>query len=127
MLGSLGIILVFGSVITFLFIIRLIRKSSIRIEDTFFWIIFSFILILISLFPKIIYIISDKLGFQSPVNLVYLIIIFILIVHQFFMSLKISRLTIKQKELVQAMAIHANQNTIDKTKETNTKSDKENK
>ena len=37
------------------------------------------------------------------------VIIFILIVNQFLMSLKISKLTIKQKELVQAIAINAKQ------------------
>jgi hypothetical protein len=100
-------LLIAGSVITFLFVMKLIRKSTVRIEDTLFWIVFSFVLILLSIFPKSLYNIAYALGFQSPINLIYLVIIFILIVNQFLMTLKISRLTIKQKELVQTLAITA--------------------
>ena len=39
----IGLLLI-GSVFTFLFVMRLIRKSAVRIEDTFFWIFFSLIL-----------------------------------------------------------------------------------
>ena len=104
----IGLLLI-GSVFTFVFVMRLIRKSAVRIEDTFFWIFFSALMIILALFPRIPYKLSTLLGFQSPVNLVYLVIIFVLIVNQFLMSLKISKLTIKQKELVQAIAINAKQ------------------
>ena len=102
-------LLLLGSIFTFFFVMRLIRKSAVRIEDTFFWIFFSALMIILALFPRIPYKLSTLLGFQSPVNLVYLVIIFVLIVNQFLMSLKISKLTIKQKELVQAIAINAKQ------------------
>ena len=101
-----NILLVLGSVLTFLYIMRLIRKSTVRIEDTFFWIFFAIILITLSLFPDLAYQIAHRLGFQAPINLVYVVIIFVLIVNQFAMSLKISRLTIKQKELTQQVAIN---------------------
>ena len=110
MSSTLIVLLLIGSVFTFLFVMRLIRKSAVRIEDTFFWIFFSFIIIILAAFPRIPYKLATVLGFQSPINLVYLVIIFVLIVNQFLMSLKISKLTIKQKELVQAIAINAKQN-----------------
>ena len=111
-----NILLVLGSVLTFLYIMRLIRKSTVRIEDTFFWIFFAIILIILSLFPDLAYHIAHRLGFQAPINLVYVVIIFVLIVNQFAMSLKISRLTIKQKELTQQLAInnHSIDNAIKK-------------
>ena len=106
-------LLIAGSIFTFLFVMRLIRKSAVRIEDTFFWIFFSIFIVGLALFPRISYKLSSLLGFQSPVNFVYLAIIFVLIVNQFYMSLKISKLTIKQKELVQAIAINAKQSQDD--------------
>ncbi|MBR5306566.1 MAG: DUF2304 domain-containing protein [Oscillospiraceae bacterium] len=118
MSSTLSILLILGSVFTFLFAMKLIRKAAVRIEDTLFWIVFCIILILLSIFPKFLYSIAYELGFQSPINLVYLIIIFVLIINQFLMTLKISRLTIKQKELVQAIAITA------KEKNDENKSDK---
>ena len=103
-----NILMVLGSVFTFMLIMRLIRKSTVRIEDTFFWIFFTIILIILSLFPDLAYHLAQMLGFQAPINLVYVVIIFVLIVNQFAMSLKISRLTIKQKELAQQVAITNN-------------------
>lgn len=102
---SLSLIFTIGSILTFLFVMRYIRKSRVRIEDTLFWIFFCGVLIIISIFPKIPFWISDQLGFQSPINLVYTLIIFILIVNQFYMTIKMSQLHIKQKELVQRVAL----------------------
>lgn len=127
MSSTLTGLLIAGSIFTFVLVMRLIRKSAVRIEDTFFWIFFCVILIVISMFPRIPYKLSLMLGFQAPINLVYLIIIFILIVNQFLMSLKISKLTIKQKELVQAIAINAKQTKdefIKQTAENSTDKDK---
>ncbi len=118
MSSTLTGLLIAGSIFTFVLVMRLIRKSAVRIEDTFFWIFFCAILIVISMFPRIPYKLSLMLGFQAPINLVYLIIIFILIVNQFLMSLKISKLTIKQKELVQAIAINAKQTKDEFIKQT---------
>lgn len=118
MSSTLTGLLIAGSIFTFVLVMRLIRKSAVRIEDTFFWIFFCVILIVISMFPRIPYKLSLMLGFQAPINLVYLIIIFILIVNQFLMSLKISKLTIKQKELVQAIAINAKQTKDEFIKQT---------
>ncbi len=102
---QLSFILIAGSIFTFLFMMRLIAKASIRIEDSIFWILFSAVLIVLSAFPQIAFYLSNILKIQSPINLVYLIIIFILIINQFYMTIKISRLIIKQKELVQRIAL----------------------
>ncbi|MEG0092296.1 MAG: DUF2304 domain-containing protein [Oscillospiraceae bacterium] len=101
----LRVILILGSCFTFFFVTHYIRKARIRIEDTIFWIFFCGVLIVISIFPTLPFWLSEIIGFQSPINLVYLLIIFILIVNQFYMSVKISQLQIKQKEFVQKMAI----------------------
>lgn len=115
MSAHLSFVLIAGSIFTFLFMMRLIRKSSIRIEDSIFWILFSIVLIVLSAFPQIAFYLSNILKIQSPINLVYLIIIFILIVNQFYMTIKISRMMIKQKELTQRIALdNASRNNEDK-------------
>lgn len=55
--------------------------------------------------PEITFICSDLLGIQSPIHFVFLLITFILFINQFFMSLKISRLLIKQKEMAPKIAL----------------------
>ena len=69
-------------------ILQQIRKAKVKIEDAVFWILFSGVLIFISICPKVVEIGTKITGVQAPVNFVFLAIIFILI-------LKIFRMTIR--------------------------------
>ena len=102
----LRILLFLGSVAVFLVISYCIRKRRIQLKDGVFWIIFSFLLILISIFPILAVWASSILGIQSPSNCVFLILIFLLGCHQFFLTIRISRLEIKNNQLVQNIAIY---------------------
>jgi hypothetical protein len=104
----IGLILI--SIISFIVIIRKIRKSKIRIEDGLFWVSFSIILIVFAIFPRIIYFISDLLGAKSPANIVYLIIIGMLLVKLFFMSIQMSLLENKMVNLAQEMSLKEKEN-----------------
>ncbi len=101
----LRIILIISAVLLFLYMIKKIRQSKMKIEHTIFWLLFAFVLIVMGVFPQIVYIISDWIGFQSPVNMVFLMIIFILIVKNFLATLQISHLENKVDNLVQQIAI----------------------
>ena len=94
-----------GSLLTFIFINRYIKKSRVRIEDTMFWVVFSAGLVVVGIFPQLPIMLSRLLRIESPANFVFLAIIFVLLVHQFFLTMKISQLEIKLRELVQAVAI----------------------
>lgn len=98
-------ILFLASVCITLWIMYKIRKSMAKIEDALFWIFFSFMLIVLSLFPQIAYWLSELLGIQTPVNMIFLAIIFALIVKIFKLSLRISQLENKQQDFVQRYAI----------------------
>lgn len=76
-------VLVLVSVLTTLVIMRKIRQSKMRIEDSVFWIGFLFLLILFSLFPQIVFLMSDMTGTQTPVNFIFLFVIFVLILRMF--------------------------------------------
>ena len=90
------------------YMIKKVRKSKLQIEYTVFWIIFGVLLIIISLFPQIMYFIAKVVGVQSPVNLVLTFIIFILVLKIFMMTTEISELEVKIKELVEEMALKEN-------------------
>lgn len=101
-------VLIAASVLTTLLIMRKIRKEKMMIEESLFWIGFSFMLIVFSIFPQIVFKMSDMVGTQSPSNFIFLFIIFVLIVRMFQMSMKISQLEAKFKDLVARMAIDEN-------------------
>ena len=50
---TLRIILIFASMCCFAWIVMNIRKAKVRIEDAVFWICFSAVLVLISIFPQL--------------------------------------------------------------------------
>lgn len=105
MSGFLRIILIVSAVLLFLYMVKKIRQAKMKIEHTIFWLVFSTILIIMGAFPQIIYVFSKWMGFQSPVNLVFLMIILILIVKIFLLTLQISQLENKVDSLVQRVAI----------------------
>ena len=102
---SLRIALFAGSILTFIFINRYIKKSRVRIEDTMFWVVLSAALVVIGIFPQIPILLSRLLNIASPANFVFLAIIFVLLVHQFFLTMKLSQTEIKLRELIQTIAI----------------------
>lgn len=102
---ELRIILIMSSVLMLIYMIKKVKKSKLQIEYTVFWIIFGLLLIVISLIPQIMYFVADIIGIQSPVNLVLTFIIFILVIKMFFMTIEISQLEAKVKELVEEMAL----------------------
>ncbi|HIX60423.1 MAG TPA: DUF2304 domain-containing protein [Candidatus Blautia gallistercoris] len=101
----LRVLLIAFSLLTFLYMVRKIRQSKLQIEYAIFWIVFSFILIFMSLFPGVVSFFTWLAGIQAPVNLVFMAIIFILILKLFSMTVKLSELENKTKELAQEIAI----------------------
>lgn len=108
MTTMLRIVLVIVSVLTTWMIMRKIRTSQMRIEDSIFWIGFLFMLILFSVCPQIVYWMSDLSGTQTPVNFIFTFIIFVLIVRMFRMTVKISQLETRLRDLVEKIAIDEN-------------------
>ena len=102
----LRLILAFVSIITFAYIIRKIRKSQVQIVDMSFWIIFSLILIVISVFPAIAFWGANLLQIATTVNFVFLAVIFLLILQLFSLSIKVSKMDSRIKELVSEIALY---------------------
>ena len=99
------ICLILGSFITAGYILRRVRQAKVQIEDTIFWLLFSAALLILAIFPGIAYWAANLLGFMSPINFVYVVIIFLL-AKQFFMSIKLSQLDSKVRILTEQVALN---------------------
>ena len=102
---GLRVLLAVMSAWNFLYVVYKIRKSKLQIEYSVFWIFFSMVLILMSIFPKAVYWLTELVGIQSPVNLVFLAMIFVLIIRNFSVTLELSQTETKLKNLVQEVAL----------------------
>ena len=63
-------------------------------------------LLILAIFPGIAYWAANLLGFMSPINFVYVVIIFLLLAKQFFMSIKLSQLDSKVRILTEQVALN---------------------
>ena len=99
------ILLIVVSLITTYYIFKRIRQSKLQIEYAIFWILFSGVLIVFSLFPWLVSLFTRIIGMQLPVNFIFLLFIFVLMVKLFFMTIELSTLENKVKDLTQELAL----------------------
>lgn len=102
---TLRIVLILGAVLCFLFMVHQIRRGRMLIDYAIFWVFFALLLIIFAVFPQIPYWISRILGFDSPSNFVFVFILLILIVREFFVTEHLSRLQVKADELARNIAL----------------------
>lgn len=101
----LRILLISMSVLSLVYVVWRIRNSKMQIEYALFWIVLSALMIVLSVFPQIVYWITVKMGMISAANVVYLFIIAILLLKVFMMTIELSSLENKVRELVQQLGI----------------------
>lgn len=99
------ILLIVVSLLTTYYILKRIRQSKLQIEYAIFWILFSGVLIIFSLFPWLVSLFTRMVGMQLPVNFIFLLFIFVLMVKMFFMTIELSTLENKVKDLTQELAL----------------------
>lgn len=99
----IGLIVV--SLLTLIFITRKVRNAQIRLEDSIFWFCVAGLLLVLSIFPQIFFVISNLAGIISPANLVFLLFIFVLLILGFNLSVHLSQTDAKLKELTQQLAV----------------------
>lgn len=105
---QLRLILLLGAVATLMFFLQKIRKNRLDIDYAIFWVFFSIGLVLMGVFPGIIIKAANMLGFESPANMVFLVVEFLLIIKLFSVTIKLSQLEQKARKLVQHIAIEEN-------------------
>lgn len=99
------IILIIVSIMTMAFMMRKIRQAKVQIEAALFWVVMAIILVVFSLFPWVADACAHILKIYSTPNFLFLFMIFLLMVKIFGMTLQISQLESKQKELIQRIAL----------------------
>lgn len=105
MSDTLRFVLIISSVFTTMYVLRKLGKSQMSMEDTLFWFLGSFSLIIISIFPNIVDFFSNIVGVDSSINFLFLVVCFFLLIKNFLLSLKIRKVENKLSEFVQVYAL----------------------
>lgn len=119
------VILIVVSLLTTFYILKKIRQSKLQIEYAIFWILFAGVLIVFSLFPWLVSMFTRLIGMQLPVNFIFMFFIFVLLVKMFLMTIELSTLENKVKDLTQELALEEKERA-DELKSQTEKAEKEN-
>ncbi|SDZ78054.1 hypothetical protein SAMN05216349_10113 [Oribacterium sp. KHPX15] len=108
-------VLVVASVGTLTVVLNRIHKAKLNIEDSIFWILLVFMFVVFAVFPVVPDALAGLLGIYSTANFLFLFMIFILIMRLFSMSMRVSSLEDKLRNLVQELALKEKNEMDDKT------------
>ena len=98
-------VLIVISVLVAIYTIRRIRKSHLNIDDSVYWIAFSVILLVMSIFPQIATFFAHLIGIDSTVNFVFLFVIALVFIKLFQLAVDLSITKHRLNHLIQRIAI----------------------
>ena len=102
----LRLVLIFGAVVALGIVIRAVRKCRMTIADSVYWVVCAVLLVLFAAFPNIAFFFSGLLGFLSPSNFVFCLIIMLMLIKLFTLSGQVSRLQNKVESMSQEVALN---------------------
>lgn len=97
--------LIVGSLVFFIILISILKKSKISIDMATLWIVFALGMIVIAVFPEVVYFFTSLIGIESPTNAVYLVVIFVMLILIFYLFMKTSVLENKLNKMIENFAI----------------------
>ena len=105
MQGTLNIALICIVLIYIFFILKAVKKKNMRIGYLIFWSITGLILIVALLIPHLVENISNLLGFEMPINMIFSVAIFIILYLIFDLIVLISKEEKKNIMLIQEVSM----------------------
>lgn len=101
----LQIILIIATIFFAIFIIAKTGKKKLNYKLTILWLCFSLFIVVLAIFPQIVNYLASLLHIETPVNALFLMFIFLLIVITFYISAEISKIQDKVTVLIQENAL----------------------
>lgn len=105
--------LLIGALLTFWLILRKIRKAEVTIADSTFWFLFALSLVLMGVFRQIPFFFASVFDIESPANFVFVYVIAVLVIREFYTTVEVSQLRAKVRNLVQNQALAEAQERAD--------------
>lgn len=98
-------VLIVVSILLAFFVLRKIRQSKVKIEDSIFWVLLALLMVVFSVFPRLADLLSGLVGTYTTSNFIFMLVIFVLLIKVFFLSIKISQMESRITKLVQLLAL----------------------
>lgn len=97
--------LITASVLFLVFIISMVRSRQLELKYTLTWLLAGAAFLIIAVFDGIIYWIASILSIKEPVNALFLVVFFFILLILFTLSVTISKMTENMRTLAQEIAL----------------------
>lgn len=101
----LRVFLVIISVAFLFFVLRMVRHDRFLLKYAFLWVLLGILGVLLALFPGSAFWLSQALGFETPVNFVFLVTIVLLMGVSLVYGAALSKQAAQTKTLVQEVSM----------------------
>lgn len=102
------ILLIVAVIIVFYYMFNLIKRGSLQLKYSLLWIVLGVIMLIMAVFPKILDVISKFIGIYTPTNALFLLGFAFTLPVIFGLTMAISKLSMKVKDLAQELALLSN-------------------
>ncbi|MNE84175.1 hypothetical protein D3C80_1810500 [compost metagenome] len=102
---KLQLLLLFMSILFLLLLINMIKKYELQLKYALLWIVVVLVMIVVAVFPSIAFFFTDVIGIQDPSNFVFLLGILSCLVIIFSLSISISTLSSKMRQMSQEIGL----------------------
>ena len=86
-------------------VISLVRRGKLLLKYSLLWLFLSFLMLICVVFPRLVYRVSELVGFGIPSNFIFFGTIIVLLAIVLSLSVAVSRLLLSVKNLTQRLAI----------------------
>ncbi len=100
------VIVAVGILVALFIIINMIRKKKLELRYALAWLFVGVGILVLDCFPQLIARLSKQLGIASPINMLFFFGFCFALVIIFVLTIAISRMSIRIKELTQEMALY---------------------
>ncbi len=94
-----------------------VNRKKMRIQYSLVWILFSVVLLIIAIFPGIVFLLCDILDIKTPSNLIYLIGILSLFLFAFSQTIILSKQSERIQFLLQFISLEKHKTDLEKKNE----------
>lgn len=102
---KLQILMLLAVAIYFSLLFMLLKKRSLNLKYTLLWIFSGAIMLVISIFPNLLVLVSDMIDIAAPTNALFAIMFFCVIIILMSLTAIVTKLNEKSKRLIQTVAM----------------------
>lgn len=101
----LQIVLLIAVCIYFIMVFHLLKRKTLNLKYTLLWLASGFVMLILAIFPRILQFFASVVGISDPMNALFSVILFCIIIILMSLTAIVSKLNDKNKNLIQSVAL----------------------